>query len=153
MSIAGSQRALPYNASTHRRHGRSPMADRLPVRPLPPGGRTSNPPRRSGKRTIRASTGLLIAAGLDPLVTGAIGNCPLYQRLVYVPRSLGGRSWPVAFLVAVTLRRHRRTAADHVAEIRTVHGCTRGRRQSMMNPSQELAPGQLTHIERGFGLR
>ena len=33
---------------------------------------------------------LLIAAGLDLLVTGAIGHCPLYQRLGYVPRSLGG---------------------------------------------------------------
>jgi hypothetical protein len=31
---------------------------------------------------------LLIAAGLDLLVTGAIGHCPLYQRLGYVPRSL-----------------------------------------------------------------
>lgn len=34
---------------------------------------------------------LLIAAGLDLLVTGAIGHCPLYQRLGHVPPSLAGR--------------------------------------------------------------
>ena len=34
---------------------------------------------------------LLIAAGLDLFVTGAIGHCPLYQRLGHVPRSLAGR--------------------------------------------------------------
>lgn len=31
---------------------------------------------------------LLVLAGLDLLVTGAIGFCPLYKRLGYVPRSL-----------------------------------------------------------------
>ncbi len=31
---------------------------------------------------------LLIAAGLDLVVTGALGHCPLYRRLGYVPRSL-----------------------------------------------------------------
>ena len=31
---------------------------------------------------------LLIAAGLDLLVTGALGHCPLYQRLGYIPTSL-----------------------------------------------------------------
>ena len=31
---------------------------------------------------------LLIAAGLDLIVTGAIGHCPLYHRLGYVPASL-----------------------------------------------------------------
>ena len=31
---------------------------------------------------------LLIAAGLDLLVTGAAGHCPLYQKLGHVPRSL-----------------------------------------------------------------
>lgn len=30
----------------------------------------------------------LVAAGLDLVVTGALGHCPLYQRLGYVPRSL-----------------------------------------------------------------
>lgn len=30
---------------------------------------------------------LLIAAGLDLAVTGALGHCPLYQRLGHVPRS------------------------------------------------------------------
>jgi hypothetical protein len=32
--------------------------------------------------------GLLILAGLDLVVTGALGHCPLYQRLGYVPPSL-----------------------------------------------------------------
>ncbi|MHB8508339.1 MAG: YgaP family membrane protein [Candidatus Dormibacteria bacterium] len=31
---------------------------------------------------------LLIAAGLDMFVTGALGHCPLYQKLGYTPRSL-----------------------------------------------------------------
>jgi hypothetical protein len=31
---------------------------------------------------------LLILAGLDLLVTGALGHCPLYRRLGHVPRSL-----------------------------------------------------------------
>jgi hypothetical protein len=32
---------------------------------------------------------LLVLAGLDLVVTGATGHCPLYQRLNYLPRSLG----------------------------------------------------------------
>ena len=35
---------------------------------------------------------LLVAAGLDLLVTGAIGHCPLYQKLGHVPRSLRSSS-------------------------------------------------------------
>ena len=31
---------------------------------------------------------LLIAAGLDLVVTGALGHCPLYQKLGHVPASL-----------------------------------------------------------------
>lgn len=31
---------------------------------------------------------LLAAAGLDLVVTGALGHCPLYQKLGHVPRSL-----------------------------------------------------------------
>lgn len=31
---------------------------------------------------------LLIAAGLDLAVTGALGHCPLYQRLGHLPASL-----------------------------------------------------------------
>jgi hypothetical protein len=31
---------------------------------------------------------LLVAAGLDLLVTGALGHCPLYQKLGYLPPSL-----------------------------------------------------------------
>ena len=34
---------------------------------------------------------LLIAAGLDLAITGALGHCPLYARLGYTPRSLGSR--------------------------------------------------------------
>lgn len=33
---------------------------------------------------------LLVAAGLDLVVTGALGHCPLYRRLGYTPPSLGG---------------------------------------------------------------
>ncbi|MHC6215489.1 YgaP family membrane protein [Rhodococcus ruber] len=33
---------------------------------------------------------LLILAGLDLVVTGATGHCPLYQKLGYVPASLKG---------------------------------------------------------------
>ena len=35
---------------------------------------------------------LLILAGLDLIVTGALGHCPLYSRLGHVPRSLRGAS-------------------------------------------------------------
>lgn len=31
---------------------------------------------------------LLVGAGLDLVVTGALGHCPLYQRLGHVPASL-----------------------------------------------------------------
>jgi Protein of unknown function (DUF2892) len=31
---------------------------------------------------------LLVVAGLDLIVTGALGHCPLYQKLGYVPASL-----------------------------------------------------------------
>lgn len=31
---------------------------------------------------------LLVAAGLDLLVTGAVGHCPLYAKLGYLPSSL-----------------------------------------------------------------
>lgn len=31
---------------------------------------------------------LLVLAGLDRVVTGALGYCPLYKRLGYVPSSL-----------------------------------------------------------------
>ncbi|KAF5990650.1 DUF2892 domain-containing protein [Streptomyces sp. WAC00263] len=33
---------------------------------------------------------LLVAAGLDLLVTGALGHCPLYARLGHTPKSLRG---------------------------------------------------------------
>ena len=31
---------------------------------------------------------LLVAAGIDLLVTGAVGHCPLYRKLGHVPTSL-----------------------------------------------------------------
>lgn len=33
---------------------------------------------------------LLVAAGLDLVVTGALGHCPLYRKLGHTPRSLRG---------------------------------------------------------------
>ena len=35
---------------------------------------------------------LLLAAGLDLVITGALGHCPLYQKLGHVPRSLRSAS-------------------------------------------------------------
>jgi hypothetical protein len=35
---------------------------------------------------------LLVLAGLDLVVTGALGHCPLYARLGHVPSSLKGRT-------------------------------------------------------------
>jgi len=35
---------------------------------------------------------LLVAAGLDLVITGALGHCPLYARLGHVPASLRGSS-------------------------------------------------------------
>ena len=35
---------------------------------------------------------LLVVAGLDLIVTGALGHCPLYHKLGYVPSSLKGRA-------------------------------------------------------------
>lgn len=35
---------------------------------------------------------LLILAGLDLVVTGATGHCPLYKKLGHVPASLKGRT-------------------------------------------------------------
>ena len=35
---------------------------------------------------------LLIAAGLDLVITGALGHCPLYAKLGHVPRSLRSSS-------------------------------------------------------------
>ena len=33
---------------------------------------------------------LLVLAGLDLVVTGALGHCPLYRKLGHIPRSLRG---------------------------------------------------------------
>jgi hypothetical protein len=33
---------------------------------------------------------LLVLAGLDLIVTGALGHCPLYRKLGYTPPSLSG---------------------------------------------------------------
>lgn len=35
---------------------------------------------------------LLVLAGLDLVITGALGHCPLYARLGHVPASLKGRT-------------------------------------------------------------
>lgn len=35
---------------------------------------------------------LLVVAGLDLVVTGALGHCPLYAKLGHVPASLKGRT-------------------------------------------------------------
>lgn len=35
---------------------------------------------------------LLVLAGLDLVVTGALGHCPFYARLGHVPTSLKGRT-------------------------------------------------------------
>lgn len=35
---------------------------------------------------------LLIAAGVDLVITGATGHCPLYRKLGHVPAALKGRS-------------------------------------------------------------
>ena len=35
---------------------------------------------------------LLILTGLDLIITGALGHCPLYQKLGHVPSSLRGRA-------------------------------------------------------------
>ena len=35
---------------------------------------------------------LLAVAGLDLVVTGALGHCPLYAKLGHVPKSLGSQS-------------------------------------------------------------
>lgn len=42
--------------------------------------------------TIRVLEGLLALAGVEMVVTGATGHCPLYQRLGHIPRSLRGRA-------------------------------------------------------------
>ncbi len=44
----------------------------------------------SGAGSARAVVlaALLVAAGLDLAVTGALGHCPLYARLGYLPKSL-----------------------------------------------------------------
>ena len=89
--------------STHDQHFRAPVG--LPRRRL-----TVNitPAERAGRIIVGAiaaiaavvlltSAGsilavvlevLLGAAGVDLVVTGALGHCPLYQKLGYVPRSL-----------------------------------------------------------------
>lgn len=43
---------------------------------------------RSPSTPVAALEVLLVLAGLDLLVTGALGHCPLYQKLGHVPRSL-----------------------------------------------------------------
>lgn len=42
----------------------------------------------AGSVAVAALEVLLVLAGLDLIVTGALGHCPLYRKLGYVPRSL-----------------------------------------------------------------
>ena len=44
----------------------------------------------AGSPTVLTATleVLLVLAGVDLMVTGATGHCPLYQKLGYLPRSL-----------------------------------------------------------------
>lgn len=44
----------------------------------------------AGSLTALVLESLLALAGLDLIVTGALGHCPLYHRLGFVPRSLRG---------------------------------------------------------------
>jgi nucleotide-binding universal stress UspA family protein len=44
---------------------------------------------RSGSVVAIILVLLLVAAGVDLIVTGATGHCPLYQRLGHVPQSVG----------------------------------------------------------------
>lgn len=48
--------------------------------------------RVAGSATAVILELLLVAAGLDLLITGAIGHCPLYAKLGHVPPSLRGDS-------------------------------------------------------------
>ena len=42
----------------------------------------------AGSAVLAVLEVLLILAGLDLVVTGAMGHCPLYKKLGYTPRSL-----------------------------------------------------------------
>lgn len=44
----------------------------------------------AGSALAVALEALLVAAGLDLVVTGALGHCPLYAKLGYLPKSLRG---------------------------------------------------------------
>ena len=46
----------------------------------------------SGSALATALDVLLVLAGLDLVVTGALGHCPLYRKLGHVPRSLRSQS-------------------------------------------------------------
>lgn len=45
----------------------------------------------AGSLTVVVLESLLIAAGLDLVITGALGHCPLYAKLGYTPKSLRSR--------------------------------------------------------------
>ena len=42
----------------------------------------------AGGAFVAALEVLLVLAGLDMIVTGALGHCPLYKKLGHMPRSL-----------------------------------------------------------------
>jgi hypothetical protein len=45
-----------------------------------------------GSWVVASLEALLVLAGLDLVVTGATGHCPLYRKLGHVPASLKGRT-------------------------------------------------------------
>lgn len=46
----------------------------------------------AGSALVVALELLLVVAGLDLVVTGALGHCPLYAKLGHLPASLKGRT-------------------------------------------------------------
>lgn len=46
----------------------------------------------AGSPLVVALEVLLVLAGLDLVVTGAMGHCPLYKKLGHVPASLEGKT-------------------------------------------------------------
>ena len=46
----------------------------------------------AGSLTVVVLEVLLIATGLDLVITGALGHCPLYAKLGYTPKSLRSRA-------------------------------------------------------------
>ncbi len=67
--------------------GTGPAVGRRPAGSRRPAWRTVNitPAERLGRIVVGLAA---VAAGLDLAVTGALGHCPLYVKLGYLPKSL-----------------------------------------------------------------